>query len=339
MIGTELAEAGFEVRFPPNEVERAIQAAIGAFGAEVLAPGPDGEVLALESVGRRVLRLAFGPDDGELPRDRARPGPRSGQRGRRRGTVSRGGRGAEPRPGQGVAARDLIVGLCRRRAAAGDAQALVELGDLLRRDDPEGARAAYQQAVDAGHRRALFDLAEVTRKLAGGDDATLAFYRKAAASADPDWPPRPWIASWACTCPPATRPGPMKRCGRSSMPGVRSGRPWRWRAWPTASARASRRLRKRFSGGPSTLASTGASPPTRRAPSVILEQGDLAGAKAVWRKLIDERHPYWADGAFLSLVNLLRDEQDVDGLRALHQVASNWTIPTCSMPWTSSGKS
>jgi TPR repeat protein len=43
-----------------------------------------------------------------------------------------------------------ITEFYRRQADDGNVQALADLGDFLYWDDPEAARAAYQQAIDAG---------------------------------------------------------------------------------------------------------------------------------------------------------------------------------------------
>jgi hypothetical protein len=65
-----LLEAVLMWAFLPEEVELSMLEAIGAFGSEVLAPA-HGEVARVdrEGVGRQLLRLVFGADDGggELP--------------------------------------------------------------------------------------------------------------------------------------------------------------------------------------------------------------------------------------------------------------------------------
>jgi hypothetical protein len=68
-------------------------------------------------------------------------------------------------------------------ATGSDAQALVDLGDRLYWDDPEGARAAYQQAVDAGHAEwagaAMVGLAGLLQRKLDDADAAEALYRQA----------------------------------------------------------------------------------------------------------------------------------------------------------------
>ena len=57
-----------------------------------------------------------------------------------------------------------IAAFYRGRADAGEVQALVELGSFLYWDEPQAARAAYQEAIDGGHRPALIDLGMVLAK-------------------------------------------------------------------------------------------------------------------------------------------------------------------------------
>jgi tetratricopeptide (TPR) repeat protein len=179
---------------------------------------------------------------------------------------------------------------------------------------------AYQQAVDAGHLRALFELAEVSRRVTGGDDATLAFYQQAAASTDPE------LAAEALDLIVGLHlsAGDAARADEALRQVVDAGRP-NWVSVAVARVASSKRedepaaaealYRQAIdasAGHESAYAAVGLG-------ELLEKQGDIAGAKAVWRKLIDTRDEYWADGAFLSLVNLLRAEQDVEGLRALHQ--------------------
>jgi hypothetical protein len=74
--------------------------------------------------------------------------------------------------------------LYRRRADAGDVQAPVDLGDCLYWDAPEDARAADQEAVDAGHRHGMLDLAKVLHVVIEDDDAALTVYQRAVDSGE-----------------------------------------------------------------------------------------------------------------------------------------------------------
>src|SRR5260370_19384615 len=175
-------------RFLPEEVTMAMLAAIRAFGAEVFAPG-DGAATRVdqEGIGRQLLQLVFGTDDGggELPAVLAAliSDPDSKDAG---DELVHQAFAVFNRDLEKVAAANaMIAGLYRQRAADGDAQALVELGDFLYSGDPEAARAAYQEAVDAGPLRAMFDLARVIQRGFGDKDGALAVYPQAAAAAGP----------------------------------------------------------------------------------------------------------------------------------------------------------
>jgi tetratricopeptide (TPR) repeat protein len=93
----------------------------------------------------------------------------------------------DEQPGLRDAMAVALTGYCRRRAASGDAQALADLGDLLRwQQDFDAARDAYQQAVDLGHDRALPSLASLLRTCLGDVDCARAWLRRAIGCGDPD---------------------------------------------------------------------------------------------------------------------------------------------------------
>ena len=81
----------------------------------------------------------------------------------------------------------MIAACYRDRAGRGDVQALVDLGDFPGSVDPEGARAAYQQAIYAGHVQALIRLGAFLHERFGDNHAALAVYSRVAEnSGDPD---------------------------------------------------------------------------------------------------------------------------------------------------------
>jgi cytochrome c-type biogenesis protein CcmH/NrfG len=53
---------------------------------------------------------------------------------------------------------------------------------------------------------------------------------------------------------------------------------------------------------------------------LLQEQGDFAGAKAAWQRLIDSGHPD-AAGVWVLLGELLKDQRDVPGAKAAFQQA------------------
>ena len=70
---------------------------------------------------------------------------------------------------------------------------------------------------------------------------------------------------------------------------------------------------------------------------LLERQGDSAGAKTAWQPVIDSRDSEWAGVAFTSLVNLLRDEDDPDGLRAAYQAGAALGNPERPGPFQFAG--
>ena len=63
---------------------------------------------------------------------------------------------------------------------------------------------------------------------------------------------------------------------------------------------------------------------------MLEEKGDLAGAREHFQHLVDMGHRHHGPSALESLIWPLRDDGDLDGLRALHHTAaqtSNWSAP------------
>ncbi len=87
-------------------------------------------------------------------------------------------------PAMASEASAVIAAFYRQRADAGDVEALAELGDFLYWDEPAAARAAYQEAIEAGHPHAMIDLAKVLRNVLDDEETALAVYEQAAASGD-----------------------------------------------------------------------------------------------------------------------------------------------------------
>jgi tetratricopeptide (TPR) repeat protein len=204
----------------------------------------------------------------------------------------------------------------------GDAQALVDLGDFLYWDDPEGARAAYQQAIDAGHLHAVIDLAKVLRVGLGDDAATLVAYGRAAESADPDVRAEALVelahfhgsrgdtAAARVTFGEAIDTGHAEWAG-AAMVGL-AGLLLRRLDDPDAAQALYRRAIEAGNPDWSGHASFALG-------NVLAGRGDAAGARAAWQPVIDAANPEWAAPAFTHLVNLLREDDDVEGLRAAYQ--------------------
>lgn len=80
---------------------------------------------------------------------------------------------------------EILTGFYRRESVAGSTEAMVKQGDLRRTlDDLDGARAAYQQAIDGGDVPAMLSLAHLL--MADVDDAEGAqvWFQRAIGSGD-----------------------------------------------------------------------------------------------------------------------------------------------------------
>jgi hypothetical protein len=60
---------------------------------------------------------------------------------------------------------------------------------------------------------------------------------------------------------------------------------------------------------------------------LLKKNGELGGAKAAWRRVIDSPDAQSAGPAFTDLVNLLRDDDDIDGPRAAYQAGTEQHNP------------
>jgi hypothetical protein len=156
--------------FVVEEAAPFMAAAARRYGREVLVDDdsravPDDR----ESVGCRLLQLVFGsgrvgPDVPPLVAGLIED-PGSPQM--LAGLTAYADEVFESDPGKAANAAGVIAGFYRGQAAVGRVEALVDLGDLLYWDDPQAARAAYQEAVDAGHVPALLGLAKVLNAVIG----------------------------------------------------------------------------------------------------------------------------------------------------------------------------
>jgi hypothetical protein len=138
--------------------------ALRVFGRRVLAAEEENAASDSQAtVGRRLLHLIFGTqDDGQqLPGVLADLVENPGSKSACAALTYHVDAALQAEPEMASAVVEIITAFYRRRAEGGDLQALVDLGDLLYWDEPEGARAAYQEAIDAGHRHAMIDLAKV----------------------------------------------------------------------------------------------------------------------------------------------------------------------------------
>jgi tetratricopeptide (TPR) repeat protein len=214
-----------------------------------------------------------------------------------------------------------VIAAFRQRAAAGDVKALVELGDFLYWDEPEAARAAYQEAIDAGHVHALIDLAMVLRHVLADEEAALTLLEQAAASDDTDL-----SAEAMCELANIHASHSDAAAAQTMFERVIGTRHPVWAA--AAMVGLAHQMKRRNDPEAAEALYREAvdagdadwSAHASCALGDLLERkGDAAGAKAAWQRVIDSRNPEWARPAFTSLVNLLREQEDTDGLRAAYQ--------------------
>lgn len=158
--------------------------------------GPDDR----ESVGCRLLQLVFGTDGGqEMPPLVADLVGDPDDQEALAEVTARADEVFQSDPGKAEVAAAVIAEFCRAEANAGRVQALVDLGDLLDWDDPEAAQAAYQEAVDAGHVRALPGLAKFLIRVNGERAPRWPLTGRRSAAAILTSPPRRCIRSRWCT--------------------------------------------------------------------------------------------------------------------------------------------
>jgi tetratricopeptide (TPR) repeat protein len=305
-----------------------MEAAGRVFGERILA-AEDGSTAtgSQAAVGRRLLQLVFGiQEDGRLlPGVLAHlvgdPGSTQAQAGLRNHVDA----ALEADPTMTTAAVDMITSYHRRRADRGDVQALVDLGDFLYWGEPESARAAYQEAIDAGHLHAMIDLAKVLHAVLGDDDAALAVYRQAIDSGDSELAAEAMVELAQMYG--LQENGPAARAMYEQA--IDTGHA-EWAAIAMV-ALAYENQRAHDPDAAEALCrraiEIGNADGSARA-SILLaelcnERGDVGEALAIWRRLIDSGNSQWAAAALIEVVNLLRGENDLDGLRAVHLKAAD----------------
>jgi tetratricopeptide (TPR) repeat protein len=304
--------------------------------AAIQVPGPgslsDGQaaVAGREAVGWQLLSLIFGPGAGQrLPDVLSGLARNPHDRQALTGLGHQVCEAFEADPAMASEAAAVIAAFYRGRAAAGDVQALVELGGFLYWDEPEAARAAFEGAVGAGLLHALLDLARLLRHVLADEEAALAVLARAAASEDTDLSAeatyeiafvhvdhRDAAAARVMFERVITSRHPVwAAAAMTGLAGMlnRTGDPEAAAALYREAAEAGD---ADWSGH--ALFSLG---------GLLERQGDPAGAKAAWQRAIDARNPEWARPSFTSLVNLLVEQHDADAVRAAYVRAAALGTP------------
>ena len=297
-------------------------AGAGAAGAE-----------AATALGGRLLRQIFGPGpaDGQLPEQLAGLIANPDDEKALAALEGQVHNVLHEDPELATAVATTLTVFYRQQIEAGNTQAMVDLGDLLRwRDDRDGARAAYQQAIDRGHAHALIDLAHLLRGDFGDAEGERAALQQAIESGDPDVAAEA-MAALGDLLAFIQRDADAARAAFQRA--IDSGHP----VWgPAAMVGLAHLLRRQGdadgAGAAYQQAIDSGNADCAADASIHLgllldERGDVAGAKAAWQRVIDSGNADWAAPAFTELVNLLREQDDVDGLRAAHHAAAETGNP------------
>lgn len=338
-----------------------VSRAVEAYGERVLARAGESDAAEPEAVGRELARLIFGRAEAgasvPVPVEIYQAGSRDAGVALDAAIEEL----LEADPGLSAAVAEVLAGYYRQQLESGDGQDLVELGDLLWFDEPELALAAFERAVDGGHRRALIRLATHRRVVSGDYEGAMALYQQAVSS------PEPGIAAEALTAlGEALRDHGDYQAARATWEQcIATGNPdWAPHAMAMLGSMLERlgdhdgaqaMLRAAFDTGHPDVApramlwaglfleragdddgaqaafqrSASAAPPGQRGTAmceladVLKRRGDTTGATAIWRQVIDtETDEDSPEIALTNLVNHLWDEGDVDGLRAAQQAAT-----------------
>lgn len=314
-------------------------AAVRAYGPRVLSDHCAGDAAGPEAVGRDLLRVVFGSGDAGLPDVLAELVRRPDDEQASEGLATRASEALEADPRVADEAAGMIAAYHRDRADSGDVQALVSLGDFLYWDDPQKARMAYQEAIDAGHAHALIDLAKLLHRL-GEEDAALTAYQQAQDSDDPDLVAEAMygIAFLHVSHREAEAAAVMFRrlidtrhpeWAAAAMVGL-AGASMRREDPEQAEAL----YRMAIQAGHVDWSAHAAC----SLGDLLNDKGDFDGAKAAWQQVIDSRNPDWAGNAFLELINLLAAQDDADGLRAAYTTGAALEIPDALYALTQLGQ-
>jgi tetratricopeptide (TPR) repeat protein len=314
-----------------------VKAALRTLGTDVLTARPPTDSDAPEAVGAELLQLIFadrvGHDDfDEQLAALARHPDGQAALGALERLISHA---LEDDPEVAAAALGTLAAFYRRRADAGSVQALADLGNLLRREgDFVGAKATYQQAIDAGRHETLISMAHLLRVT--DNAAARACLDQAIAVGDPDLTPLALITLSTVLAWSEPERGDPAGAESALLQAIETSHPdfapeamsllgsLRERQVDAEGARAA--YRQAIDTGHAEWADRS----RHELAYMLKEEGDLAGAREQYERLVSNGNERWASEALESLAILLQDDGDVDGLRALHQTAvqtGNWSAP------------
>jgi tetratricopeptide (TPR) repeat protein len=311
-----------ERRFLPDQAMRFVAAAVRVLGPDASGGERAGRAVPDEEApGQQILSLVFGLRGGQRLPDVLADLARDPDSSQARDELELRMSGAfEADPAMASQAAAVIAAFYRQRADAGDAGALADLGDFLYWDEPEAARAVYQEAIEAGHRQAMITLARLLYNFLDDEQAALAVLEQAAAGANADLSAEAMheIASMHVS----NRDEAAARAMFERVIGT--GHP----VWAAAAMVGLAGVLERSDNPEGAQAlyreaiEAGDADWSAHASwllgDLLESKDDIAGARAAWQRVIDSRSPGWAGPAFISLVNLLVQQEDADGLRAVY---------------------
>lgn len=314
-----------------------MRAAVRAYGQQVLSDAVGGDPAAPEIMGRELLQLLFGTGDAGLPDVLGKLVREPDDEEAAEGLTEHASEVFESDAAAAERAAAMITAYYRDLAGRGDSQALVDLGDFLRSVDPEEARTAYQQAIDAGHARALIQLGKLLHERLRDNDAALAAYGQAERSGDPDLAAQAIYNSAFVHMPNLDQGAILQRVIDTRHP--------EWAPAAMVSLAALRRHAGDDQGAEAMYrAAAQAGNPNLAAEASwtlgeLLERtGDADAATAEWRRVIDSGDPEWAGPALTSLVNLLSEHNNAEGLRAAYTTGAAHGNPEAPYALTQLGQ-
>ena len=321
-----------------------VEAAVRAHGAAVLGTAPEAGAETPAAVGCRLLKEIFGAQAAgmQLPEPLAALVGDPDDAGALAALDRQVDEALDDDPRLKAVFGDALTGFYRQGIEAGDTESMLQLGDLRRRQrDFEGARVAYQQAIDSGSMRAVLSLARLMEGYLHDADVARAWYQRVIDSGDADLAPEAMVGL-----------GHLLVWFQRDAAGARvafgqaigSGHP----EWAPAGMAGLGHLLKRQGDAAGARAAFGqaieSGNPGWSGHALIglgemLEQkGDAAGARAMYWRAVESRTPPWAAHAFTNLVNMLRWQDDADGLRAAHRRAVETGNPDASYSLTILGQ-
>ena len=315
-----------------DDATRFITIAVRAFGTSIRSQQGFEDSDQLEAVGCMVLQQIFGDRtrqndlDKQLTALARDPEDQAAQDGLE-GLVSAA---LQDDPAVSDAVLETLAALYRRRAEAGSTQDMTQLGDLLRQaGDFDGAKAAYQQAIDAGRTASLIDMAQLLR--ISDAEAAREYLEQAISVGDPDL-----TAKALVTLGLVLERSEPDAAESALLMAIQANHP----EWSPAAMTSLGHLRSRLRDDDGALAAyqqaigTGHREWSAEArislADMLRERGDRAGAREQYQRLFETGDEQLSAAALDSLTEQLRADGDLDGLRALHQSAvqtKNWPAP------------